>query len=293
MMNRIEKIRLPVKWAKKTQLEVEDGLKFRLTGRKKERLEKFDGVNFKRWKQKMLFYLTTLGITRFLTEDASPSDDKSDKETLMAVDAWKNSDYLCLNYVLNGLSDALYRVYCGMNLEKELWETLDLKYKTENEGSEKFVVGRFLDYMMVDTKPLMSQVHELQVLIQELLAKWMFINEAFQVAAMIEKLPPSWGDFRNYLKHNKKEMDMETLIGKLRIEDDNRRSDRRSMKAGMKAYVVEHGSSSKNKRNLERIPRWGVKEASPRRPSSKRNVSIVIRWVTKRQIINCQRERGT
>ncbi|XP_060671006.1 uncharacterized protein LOC132800761 [Ziziphus jujuba] len=196
-----------------------------------ERLEKFDGANFKRWQQKILFYLTTLGLAVFLTKDTPPSDEESDKETLMAVDAWKNSNHLCRNYVLNGLSDALYEVYCG----------------------------HFLDYMMVDTKPLMSQVHELQVLIQELLAKGMVIDEAFQVTAMIEKLPPSWGDFRYYLKHKRKEMDTEALVGKLQIEDDNRRSDTRSMKAGMKANVVEHGSSSKNKKKLGKNSKVGPK----------------------------------
>ena len=35
-----------------------------------ERPEKFNGTDFKRWQQKMLFYLTTLGLTKFLTEDA-------------------------------------------------------------------------------------------------------------------------------------------------------------------------------------------------------------------------------
>ncbi|XP_060675872.1 uncharacterized protein LOC132805104 [Ziziphus jujuba] len=102
-----------------------------------EKPEKFNGANFKRWQQKMLFYLTTLGLARYLTEDAPPSNEESDKETLMAVDAWNNSDYLCRNYVLNGLSDVLYGVYCGTKSAKELWETLDRKYKTENVGSEK------------------------------------------------------------------------------------------------------------------------------------------------------------
>ena len=32
--------------------------------------EKFNGLNFKRWQQKMIFYLTTLNLARFLTEDA-------------------------------------------------------------------------------------------------------------------------------------------------------------------------------------------------------------------------------
>ncbi|GKE23167.1 putative EF-hand domain pair containing reverse transcriptase [Tanacetum coccineum] len=33
-----------------------------------ERPEKFNGQNFKRWQQKMFFYLTTLGLARFLKE---------------------------------------------------------------------------------------------------------------------------------------------------------------------------------------------------------------------------------
>ena len=36
----------------------------------REKLEKFNELNFKRWQQSMLFYLTTLDLMRFLTEDA-------------------------------------------------------------------------------------------------------------------------------------------------------------------------------------------------------------------------------
>ena len=38
---------------------------------KGEKLEKFNGFNFKRWQQTMLFYLRTFNLARFLTEDAS------------------------------------------------------------------------------------------------------------------------------------------------------------------------------------------------------------------------------
>ncbi|XP_069145711.1 homeobox-leucine zipper protein ROC8-like [Solanum lycopersicum] len=39
----------------------------------------------------------------------------------------------------------------------------------------------------------------------------MVVNEVFQMAVMIEKLPPSWNDFKNYLKHKRKEMKLEDL----------------------------------------------------------------------------------
>ena len=32
------------------------------------------------------------------------------------------------------------------------------------------------------------------------------MNESFQVAVIIEKLPNGWKDFKNYLKHKRKEM---------------------------------------------------------------------------------------
>ncbi|KAL7253911.1 hypothetical protein ACSBR1_008284 [Camellia fascicularis] len=59
-----------------------------------EHPEKFTGVNFKRWKQKMLFYLTTLSLARFLSE-GSPAveENEQDKQNLMALDAWKQSNF--------------------------------------------------------------------------------------------------------------------------------------------------------------------------------------------------------
>ena len=85
---------------------------------------------------------------------------EEDRGSLMAFDVWKSSDYLCRNYVMISLADALYNVYCVKKTAKELWESLDKKYKTEDAGAKKFVVGRFLDYKMVDSKTVVSQVQE-------------------------------------------------------------------------------------------------------------------------------------
>ena len=58
--------------------------------------------------------------------------------------------------MLNGLTDSLYNVYSDKKTAKELWESLDRKYKSEDAGSKKFVVGRFLDYKMVDSKSVIN-----------------------------------------------------------------------------------------------------------------------------------------
>ena len=94
-----------------------------------EKPEKFSGLNFKRWQQKMLFYLTTLNLARFLTEEAPKlKEDERDIQVISVVDAWKHSDFLCRNYVMNALTDSLYNVYTDKKTAKELWESLDRKY---------------------------------------------------------------------------------------------------------------------------------------------------------------------
>ena len=100
-----------------------------------EKPEMFNGTDFKRWKQKMLFYLTTLNLARFLNEDGPKLDvGETNKDKLAAVDAWNHSDFLCRNYVLNGLENTLYNIYSPLKKVKELWDSLDKKYKTVDAG---------------------------------------------------------------------------------------------------------------------------------------------------------------
>ncbi|KAL8132042.1 hypothetical protein AgCh_007799 [Apium graveolens] len=213
-----------------------------------EKAEKFNGTNFKRWKQKMHFYLTTLHMDRFLKEEPPLLTAESNMQTVYAADAWKHSDYICRNYVLNCLSDSLYNVYSAKPTAKVLWESLEHKYKTEDAGAKKWIVGRFLDYKMADSKTVVSQVQELQVIIHDIHAEGMVISESFQVATVIEKFPPGWKDFKNYLKHKRKEMSMEDLIFRLRIEEDNRGSEKKVNVATEKANMVKHAQSSKPKK---------------------------------------------
>ncbi|GJU66239.1 hypothetical protein Tco_1252498 [Tanacetum coccineum] len=146
----------------------------------------------------------------------------SNAQAVQAVEAWKHSGFLCHNYVLNGLIDPLYNVYCKTTTAKELSESLERKYKTEDAGTKKFVVAQFLDYKMVDSKNEINQVQDLQVLLHDIHAEKMILSETFQVAAIIEKLPPSWVEFKNYLKHKRKEMSVEDLVVRLRIQEDNK-----------------------------------------------------------------------
>ncbi|KAL0416715.1 UNVERIFIED_CONTAM: hypothetical protein Slati_3503400 [Sesamum latifolium] len=103
---------------------------------------------------------------------------------------------------------------------------------------------------MVDSKTVMNQVQEFQMILHDLHAEGMTLSESFQVAAMIEKLPPLWKDFKNYLKHKRKEMGLEDLIVRLRIEEDNRLSEMKSgrLQIEAKANLMEQNETTSNKR---------------------------------------------
>ena len=181
-----------------------------------EKPEKFNGIDFKRWQQKMLFYLTTMNLANIVKENVpKPDKEPLSKESLMTIEAWTQSDFLCRNYILNRLENNLYDIYSSYKTAKQVWEMLEKKYKTEDAGAKKFVIGKFLKYNMVDSKAVVKQVEELQVIIHELHSEGCSINDQFQVGSIIEKLPPSWNDFKIYLKHKRREMSMEDLILRL------------------------------------------------------------------------------
>ena len=80
----------------------------------------------------------------------------------------------------------------------------------------------------------------------------MVICEPFQVATVIEKLLPAWKDFKSYLKHKRKAMNLEELVVRLRIEEDNRRAEKSGASSSTpmaKKNIVEHSQGSKAKKN--------------------------------------------
>ncbi|KAL0313167.1 UNVERIFIED_CONTAM: Retrovirus-related Pol polyprotein from transposon TNT 1-94 [Sesamum radiatum] len=209
---------------------------------------------------KDVILLTTLNLARFLSEEAPVvSEGETDTQKRAAMDAWVHGDFLCRNYILNGLSDTLYNVYSSAKTARALWESLEKKYKTEDAGLKKFIVGKFLEFKMVDSKTVMNQVQEFQMILHDLHAEGMTLSESFQVAAMIEKLPPLWKDFKNYLKHKRKEMGLEDLIVRLRIEEDNRLSEMKSgrLQIEAKANLMEQNETSHKRKRVDYKPKKG------------------------------------
>ena len=55
-----------------------------------------------------------------------------------------------------------------METAKELWDTLEAKYLTEDATSKKFLVSHFMKYSMVDNKPIMDQFMRYDILLVNL-----------------------------------------------------------------------------------------------------------------------------
>ena len=134
--------------------------------------------------------------------------------------------FFCNNYILNALSDDLYDYYSSFKTAKDVWDALQKKYDTDKEaGSKKYVVSRYMKFQMVEEKSFVSQSHELRKITHEILSEGMQIHEQFQVVLLVDKLPTSWNDFKKDLRHKTKEFSMESLITKIRVEEEARKQD--------------------------------------------------------------------
>ncbi|GJX32410.1 hypothetical protein Tco_0242265, partial [Tanacetum coccineum] len=86
------------------------------------KLDKFKGVDFRRWQKKMHFLLSSMSV-------------------------------VCL--ILNGMFDPLFDIYQNVESFKELKDSFEAKYMTEDASSKKFLVSNFTNYKMTDSRPVM------------------------------------------------------------------------------------------------------------------------------------------
>src|SRR5262249_53729328 len=185
------------------------------------RPEKFSGQHFKRWQQKMRFWLTSLSLFSVI-ENGPPSEEENEPARSVDLAQFRNKDYLCIGSILTCLSDSLYDHYCTVNSAQDLWLALDKKYGIEDVGLDKIKVADYLDYKMKDGLSIVDQAHEIQSLVYDILQCGMTIDYKFQVCALISKLPPSWYNFSLSLQHKRENMTVEDLISALQVEEKNR-----------------------------------------------------------------------
>ena len=205
---------------------------FRVMNQDFVKLDRFDGTNFNRWKDKMMFLLTALNVAYILdpklspVQDAAPDASDEEKARIAAQKKKREEDEtVCRGHILNTLTDRLYDLYMSMKSPLEIWQSLEEKYNIERQGTDKFLMLKFYEFTMSENNPVMSQVHELLVLVSRLADLKVKIPESLQVGAIIAKLPSTWNDYRKKLLHMTEDFSVEKILRHLRIEEENKKRD--------------------------------------------------------------------
>ncbi|GJR50818.1 zinc finger, CCHC-type containing protein [Tanacetum coccineum] len=186
------------------------------------KLDKFEGHDFRRWQKKMHFLLTMLKVVYVLTTPMPKLVEDATMEAIRIRAKWENDDHICRGHILNGMSDSLFDVYTNVESAKELWDSLESKYMAEDASSKKFLVSNFNNYKMVDSRPIMEQFNELLRILGQYTQHGLKMDESIYVSSIIDKLPPSWKDFKHTLKHVKDDLSLVQLGSHLRIEESLR-----------------------------------------------------------------------
>ncbi|GJY03447.1 zinc finger, CCHC-type containing protein [Tanacetum coccineum] len=165
------------------------------------KLDKFERVDFRRWWKKMHFLLSSMSVVYMLTTPIL--EDGGDDATM----------------------EQIRKKAKMLNLLKNYGIFFDAKYMAEDASSKKFLVSNFTNYKMTDSRPVMEQYNELLGIHGRFTQHKMNMDEAIQVSCIIDKLPPSWKDFKHTLKHLKEELTLVELGSHLRIKKSLRMQD--------------------------------------------------------------------
>ncbi|GAU30034.1 hypothetical protein TSUD_161200 [Trifolium subterraneum] len=216
------------------------------------KLEKFEGGYFNRWQKKMKFLLTTLKVAYVLNTGRPLEMEETTIAQTREIQKWDNDDYICMGHILNGLSDSLFDIYQSSASAKELWDRLEARYMIEDATSKKFLVSQFNNYRMIDDRSVMEQMNELERILNNYKQHNMNMDETIIVSSIIDKLPPSWKEFKKSLKHKKEDISVEELGNHLRLEEEYRKhDDTKNQYTHEKAYVMVDGKSGKSNDNMD------------------------------------------
>ncbi|XP_039165345.1 uncharacterized protein LOC120291714 [Eucalyptus grandis] len=139
---------------------------------------------------------------------------------------------------------------------KQIWDSMTAKYTAEDVGRQKFVIGNYYRWEMSDDKEIKTQINEYHKLVEDLKAENINLQEEFLAGLLIEKLPESWNNYKQQLKHKDKQLSLADLIVHIIIEDTTRkeieaakakeiatRANLANIVANVKEWVVDSGAT--------------------------------------------------
>jgi len=80
------------------------------------------------------------------------------------------------------------------------------------------------------------------------------MDETIIVSSIIDKLPPSWKDFKRTIKHKKEDISLEQLGNHLCLEEEYRKQEGiKNHVTQEKVHVMEEGNSSKTSKKRNHV----------------------------------------
>ncbi|KAL0381857.1 UNVERIFIED_CONTAM: Retrovirus-related Pol polyprotein from transposon RE1 [Sesamum angustifolium] len=234
--------------------------------------DKFSGQFFKRWQQRMKIWLTMKGLLTVI-QVTRPEPTDTDPKTA-EIAQWTERDQIGRGAILSALSNTLFDVYCSDSYTaKSLWDELDRKYNTEEQGLEKYSVSKFMRYQMVEDRSVAEQTHEIINLEHALADAEMKLPEKFLVMSIVDKFPKSWKNFGMTLKHQKGRLSLDDLMIAISIEEEHRNQThkmpvehqpranlivgkQRVNKINSNSKAINKGKTTKNKKPKANKPCW-------------------------------------
>ena len=108
----------------------------------------------------------------------------------------------------------MFDIYVHFKSAKDVWEALQKKYGGDDVRMQKFVTSRWLEFTIIDDKPVLEQVHEYEAMVSYIQAEGMKICEKLTANVLVNKIPKSRNDYKFKLKHEKKQMNLDELGGR-------------------------------------------------------------------------------
>ncbi|XP_019241307.1 PREDICTED: uncharacterized protein LOC109221296 [Nicotiana attenuata] len=204
-------------------------------------IEIFANENFKRWQERIFSLLDVHGVAHALLHP-QPSADADNK----IIESWQYANKVCRHTILQTIYNELFDVYCSYKEAKAIWEALIKKFTAEDATKQKFLVEKFYQWQMRDDKEMNIQINEFQKLLEDLKAEGMSLPEKFAAGVLIEKLPDSWSDYKNNLKHKQKNFTIEEIVTHILIEDSNRKESVKAMTT-LKANLVQRSNNNRKR----------------------------------------------
>ncbi|XP_019236474.1 PREDICTED: uncharacterized protein LOC109216748 [Nicotiana attenuata] len=162
-------------------------------------------------------------LNKCMAEAARKEPTAEDSDEVKATRKKREDDeLLCRRHILNTLTDRLYDLYQNLKSPRVIWTALQSAYENEKRGIDNFISLKYFEFKMVDTKPIMDQIHEPQILVSKLTDLEVKILDALQIGAILSKLPSSWNDYRKKILHSSEKLTVEQFRTRIQIESENR-----------------------------------------------------------------------